>query len=63
MKNIRIILGVLLAIAGVVMLFTAIASVVQWTHITAYALGGLTSSLLMALLAFALAWECFKKRI
>jgi hypothetical protein len=32
------------------------------SQLSAYQLGGLTASLLMALVAFALAWKCVKKR-
>jgi uncharacterized membrane protein YbhN (UPF0104 family) len=61
-KIVRITFGVLLAIAGVALLFPVLASIPQWSHSTAHQLGGLTGSLLMALLAFALAWQCLKKR-
>jgi hypothetical protein len=61
-KTVRIALGVLLVIAGVVVLLPVITAIPQVSQLTAYQLGGLTGSLLMALLAFALAWQCLKKR-
>ena len=61
-KIVRTTLGILLAIAGVALLFPVLAALSQWSHFTAYQLGGLTGSLLIALLAFALAWQCLKKR-
>jgi hypothetical protein len=55
-------LGFLLGVAGVFLLIPLITSVPRISQLSAYQLGGLAASLLMALLAFTLAWQCFKKR-
>jgi hypothetical protein len=62
LKRILPVLGVLLALAGVFFLITLITSVPRISQLSAYQLAGLTASLLMAFLAFALAWKCVKKR-
>jgi hypothetical protein len=62
LKRILPVLGVLLALAGVFFLIPLITSVPRISQLSAYQLAGLTASLLMALLAFALAWKCVKKR-
>jgi phosphotransferase system glucose/maltose/N-acetylglucosamine-specific IIC component len=62
LKRVLPVLGILLGIAGLLLLVPLITSLPRISQLSAYQLGGLTSSLVMALLAFALAWQCFKKR-
>jgi phosphotransferase system glucose/maltose/N-acetylglucosamine-specific IIC component len=62
LKRILPVLGVLLGVAGVFLLTPLITSVPRISQLSAYQLGGLIASLLIALLAFALAWQCVKKR-
>jgi hypothetical protein len=62
LKRILPVLGTLLGVAGLFLLIPLITSLPRIAHLSAYQLGGLAASLLMALLAFTLAWQCFKKR-
>ena len=61
-KILRLTVGILLAIAGTVLLIPLLLAIPRISEFTSYQLGGLTGSLLMALLAFALARQCLKKR-
>ena len=56
------VLGLFLGMAGLVLLIPLVTSVPRIAQLSAYQLGGLTASLLMALLAFGLAYQCFKRR-
>jgi hypothetical protein len=61
-KILRMTLGILLSVAGIALLIPLVTAVPRISELTSYQMGGLTGSLLMALLAFALAWQCLKKR-
>ena len=62
LKRILPVLGVLLGVAGVFLLIPLITSLPRISQLSGYQLAGLTASFLMALIAFALAWQCFKRR-
>jgi hypothetical protein len=62
LKILRICLGVALGIAGIALAIQLIPAIPRFSQFSAYQLGGLTSSLLAAILAFALAWQCVKRR-
>jgi hypothetical protein len=54
--------GILLCIVGTALLVPVITAIPKFSEFTAYQFGGLAGSILMALLAFALARQCLKKR-
>jgi hypothetical protein len=62
MRILRTTVGVLLAIVGIGFLIRLFVAISRTIEFTSYELGGLSASLFMAVLAFALAWRCLKKR-
>jgi energy-converting hydrogenase Eha subunit C len=62
MSVLRIIGCIVFAGIGIILLLRPLAAIPKLSQLPAYQLGGLTGSLLMALLAFALAWQCGKRR-
>ena len=59
----RVIVGIVLSIAGIAILIPLLAAIPRIPQFTSYQLGGLAGSLLTGLLAFALAGQCLKKRV
>jgi energy-converting hydrogenase Eha subunit C len=61
-RILRIIGCIVFAGIGIILLLGPLSAIPKLSQLPAYQLGGLTGSLLMALLAFALAWQCGKRR-
>jgi hypothetical protein len=61
-KILHVIGCIVFTVIGIVLLVGPLSAIPKLSHLPAYELGGLTGSLLMALLAFALAWQCAKTR-
>jgi len=61
-KILRIPVGVLFGVAGIALLIPPVLAIPRFSQFTAYQFGGLSGSILMALLAFALARQRLKKR-
>jgi len=58
----RICLGIIFSIAGIILIIEWIWAIFHVQHLSAYAAGHLTGSLILSLIAFALAWQCLKNR-
>jgi hypothetical protein len=61
-RILRLIGCMVFTVIGVVLLLRPLSAIPNLSHLPAYQLGGLAGSLLMAFLAFALAWRCVKTR-
>lgn len=61
-KMLRVATGILLGLAGIALLIPPLAAISKFSELTPYQLGNLTGSLLIALVSFALARHCLKKR-
>jgi len=61
-RILRVIGCIVFTLIGIVLLVAPLSAIPKLSHLPTYELGGLTGSLLMALLAFALAWQCAKTR-
>jgi hypothetical protein len=61
-KILRTIGCIVFAAIGIVLLLGPLSAIPKLSQLPAYQLGGLTGSLLMALMALALAWQCGKRR-
>jgi hypothetical protein len=53
---------IVFTVIGVVLLLGPLSAIPKLSQLSGHRLGGLTGELLMALIAFAAAWECIKKR-
>jgi len=62
-RILRVIGCLVFTVIGIVLLLAPLSAIPKLSHLPAYQLGGLTGSLLIALLAFALAWQCVKTRL
>jgi hypothetical protein len=62
MKVLRLIGAAVFAIVGIALLVGPLSAIPDLSQLSSYQLGGLTGSVFIALLAFALAWQCARRR-